>query len=68
MTPFRPSLSAGATIAAIFVGQSLGMAAIASFPALLPQFQRLWSLSASEAGVISGVYFAGYIVAVPPRR
>jgi MFS family permease len=52
-------------IAAIFVGQSLGMAGIVSFPALLPQFQHLWSLSAKEAGLISGIYFAGYIVAVP---
>jgi MFS family permease len=53
------------TITAIFVGQSLGMAGIVSFPALLPQFRQLWSLSGSEAGLISGIYFAGYIVAVP---
>jgi MFS family permease len=53
------------TIAAIFAGQSLGMAGIVSFPALLPQFRQLWSLSGSEAGLISGIYFAGYIVAVP---
>ena len=52
-------------IAAIFVGQALGMTGIVSFPALLPQFEHLWSLSGGEAGVISGVYFAGYIVAVP---
>jgi MFS family permease len=38
---------------------------IVSFPALLPQFRQLWSLSGSEAGLISGIYFAGYIVAVP---
>jgi MFS family permease len=65
MTPTRPSLPAGKTIAAIFVGQSLCMAGIVSFPALLPQFRQLWSLSGSEAGLISGIYFAGYIVAVP---
>lgn len=65
MVQARISLSAGAMIAAIFVGQSLGMAGIVSFPALLPQFQRLWSLSGGEAGLISGIYFAGYIVAVP---
>lgn len=52
-------------IAAIFVGQAFGMAGIVSFPALLPRFQHLWSLSSSEAGFVSGVYFAGYIVAVP---
>jgi MFS family permease len=65
MIPTPPSLPAGMTIAAIFGGQSLGMAGIVSFPALLPQFRQLWSLSGSEAGLISGIYFAGYIVAVP---
>src|SRR6201988_5564577 len=65
MTRFRISLSPGGTIAAVFVGQSLGMAGIASFPALLPQFQRVWLLSSGEAGLISGIYFVGYIVAVP---
>lgn len=65
MTRFRISLSTGGTIAAIFVGQALGMAGIVSFPALLPQFQHLWSLSSCEAGLISGIYFVGYIVAVP---
>jgi MFS family permease len=65
MARFRVSLSTGGMIAAVFVGQALGMAGIVSFPALLPQFQRLWSLSSGEAGLISGVYFAGYIVAVP---
>lgn len=64
MIRFRPR-SAGGMIAAVFVGQALGMAGIVSFPALLPQFQHLWSLSSGEAGVISGIYFAGYIVAVP---
>src|SRR5271170_431753 len=65
MTRFRISTSAGGMIAAIFVGQAFGMTGIVSFPALLPQFQHLWSLSGSQAGLISGIYFAGYIVAVP---
>jgi MFS family permease len=52
-------------IAAIFAGQAIGMAGVVSFPALLPLFQHLWGLSSGEAGAISGVYFAGYIVAVP---
>lgn len=64
MIRVRP-LPAGGMIAAVFVGQALGMAGIISFPALLPQFQHLWHLSSGEAGVISGIYFAGYIVAVP---
>jgi MFS family permease len=61
----RLTRSTGAMVAMIFVGQAVGMTGIVSFPALLPQLQHLWSLSASEAGFISGVYFAGYIVAVP---
>jgi MFS family permease len=65
MTRFRISLSAGGMIAAVFVGQALGMAGIVSFPALLPQFQHLWSLSSGQAGFISGIYFAGCIVSVP---
>jgi MFS family permease len=65
MTRFRVFLSTGGMIAAIFVGQALGMAGIVSFPALLPRLQHLSSLSGSEAGFISGIYFIGYIVAVP---
>lgn len=41
------------------------MAGVVSFPALLPFFQHLWHLSSGEAGAIGGIYFAGYIVAVP---
>jgi MFS family permease len=62
---FRWSVTAGGMIAAIFVGQALGMAGIVSFPALLPRFQHLWGLSSGAAGAISGIYFAGYVVAVP---
>ena len=41
------------------------MAFMVSFPALLPQFQSLWSLSNIEGGWVSGIYFLGYVVAVP---
>ena len=41
------------------------MAGFISFPALQPEFQRLWTLSDSEAEFISGIYFAGYVIAVP---
>jgi MFS family permease len=36
-----------------------------SFPAVLPQVSSAWQLSASEAGWIGGIYFAGYALAVP---
>ena len=63
--PLTRRLSTGPLIAAIFVGQVLGMAGAMSFPALLPRFQRLWSLSSAQSGFVSGVYFAGYLVGVP---
>lgn len=41
------------------------MAGFATYPALLPTLQKEWGLSNSEAGLLSGVYFAGYMAAVP---
>jgi MFS family permease len=58
-------LTTGTIIATTFVGQVAGMAGFVSFPALQPEFQRLWTLSDSQAGFISGIYFAGYVLAVP---
>src|ERR1700756_1323263 len=61
----RMQLTTSKIIAATCVGQVAGMAGFVSFPALQPEFQRLWNLSDSEAGFISGIYFAGYVFAVP---
>jgi MFS family permease len=58
-------LTTGAIIVTIFVGQVAGMAGFVSFPALQPEFQGIWALSDSESGLISGIYFAGYVIAVP---
>jgi MFS family permease len=58
-------LTTGTIIVTTFVGQVAGMAGFVSFPALQPEFQELWTLSDSEAGFISGIYFAGYVIAVP---
>lgn len=43
----------------------LTMAGFALVPTLLPVFTREWQLSATEGGWLSGVFFLGYIVAVP---
>jgi len=43
----------------------LCMTGFAAYTTLLPALQREWSLSNSEAGLISGVYYAGYVVATP---
>lgn len=36
-----------------------------AFPALVPLFRDLWQLSNGEVGWISGIYYAGYVTAVP---
>jgi MFS family permease len=41
------------------------MTGFAAYTTLLPSLQREWGLSNSEAGLISGVYFAGYVCATP---
>jgi len=52
-------------VAAMFAAHVLGMLGSSAYPALLPELRALWGLSASEAGWISGVYFAGYVAGVP---
>ena len=47
------------------VAESFSMSGFAAYTTLLPQFQREWSLSNSEAGLIGGIAFAGYMTAVP---
>jgi MFS family permease len=47
------------------LAEVFSMASFATFPALLPTFVTEWGLSATEAGWISGIYYAGYTVAVP---
>lgn len=56
--------SPGWLIATFCVAETLGMAAFATFPTLILEFQAEWGINNAEAGWISGIYFAGYIVAV----
>ena len=72
-TPSAPSGSAAAPggltgpwlIAVLCAAQVLGMLSNSTFPALIPTFQQLWGLNNTEAGWISGIYFGGYVAAVP---
>lgn len=41
------------------------MTPIAAFPALLPILLTAWGLTNSQAGLISGSFFVGYMLAVP---
>ena len=45
--------------------EALTMTGFAAYTTLLPTLQREWNLSNSEAGLISGIYFAGYVAAAP---
>ncbi len=47
------------------LAEILGMANFATFPALLPTFLAEWGLTNTEAGWINGIYYAGYVAAVP---
>ncbi|MBC8338063.1 MAG: MFS transporter [Rhodospirillales bacterium] len=64
--PFKPSrLSPTGLITAICVAEIFSMIGVATFPALLPTFISEWQLSNTDAGWINGIYFAGYLSAVP---
>lgn len=60
-----PDPSPRLLLVTVCVAEILGMAAFATFPALVPVLQPEWSLSNTEVGWVSGVYYAGYVAAVP---
>jgi MFS family permease len=45
--------------------ETFSMTGFSAFVTLLPQLQLEWTLSNSEAGLIGGIAFAGYMTAVP---
>jgi len=45
--------------------ESLSMTGFAAYTTLLPVLQQEWALSNSEAGLVSGIYYAGYVIATP---
>ncbi|MBL8489690.1 MAG: MFS transporter [Rhodocyclaceae bacterium] len=51
-------------VALLCGAEVLSMTGFATWPALLPELERAWGLSGTEAGAIGGAYFAGYMVAV----
>ena len=62
MSRGRSSLTLIATFCS---AEAVSMAGFALVPSLLPRLSQQWSLSATEAGWLAGIYFLGYIVAVP---
>jgi MFS family permease len=45
--------------------EAMSMTGFAGYTSLLPMIQREWGMSNSAAGLIGGVFFAGYMAAVP---
>lgn len=60
-----PARSPVVLTATMVVAMVAGMSAFVTFPALLPIFQAQWHLSNTAAGWISGIFFVGYVIAVP---
>jgi len=52
-------------VAMICSAEVLSMLTAAAFPALLPRFLADWSLTKTDAGWINGIYYLGYLAAVP---
>ena len=54
-----------ALIALMCLCEVLATLDVFAFAALLPHFGELWALSSSDLGWVSGIFFAGYTLAVP---
>jgi len=65
MSNFRQKLSPAALLIVLCVAQILSMAGFANFAVLLNELSAQWSLTSTQAGWIGGIYFAGYVAAVP---
>lgn len=52
-------------VALMCLAEALGMLTFSTFAALLPTFLDEWQLSSTAAGLLSGLFFVGYMAAVP---
>jgi len=59
-TPSVPS------VIGVCTAEILGLARYSIVPALLPQLMDAWSLSSTQAGLLAGIMFAGYMIGVVP--
>jgi MFS family permease len=57
--------SPAALVALLVLTSVLGMLGSSSFSALVPAFQRDWGLTNTDAGWINGIFYGGYVLAVP---
>jgi len=59
------SVSGGRLVAIVCAAQIFVQLGAGFWPALLPQMMQLWSLTNSEAGWITAIFFGTYMVSVP---
>lgn len=60
-----PKISGSALVFLMCLVQVASLLGASAFVTLLPHFMELWSLTGSQAGILSGVYYAGYVLFVP---
>lgn len=61
-----PANDSGLRIVALLcAAEVLSMTGFSAYPALLAPLRETWGMSGAEAGFIGGVFFAGYMAAVP---
>ena len=65
IAPQQVPVPAKRVAAVLCSAHALSMTGFATFSALLPLLMATWHISNSEAGAISGMYYVGYMVAVP---
>ncbi|SLN13790.1 MFS transporter [Oceanibacterium hippocampi] len=58
-------MNASVMIGAVAAALVASLAGFATFSAMLPTFFDLWHLTGSEAGWVNGLYYGGYMAAVP---
>lgn len=61
----RGEHSAVRLVAIFCAAETASMAGFALVPSLLPELSTQWSLSATQGGWLGGIFFLGYILAVP---
>jgi MFS family permease len=64
MSRWQISTPVGMTVL-MCVAEALSMTGFACYTTLLPGLMKEWTLSNTEAGLIGGIFYTGYMVAVP---
>ncbi len=52
------------TVLVLIAAHIFSMLGFSTFGALLPQVRDAWSLTNTQAGIVGGMFFAGYIASV----